>query len=108
MAPVRKGRGKIKAVPSIPAKVANAVSTTVIAAVDVVTIVADAAVSAVTIAAVINAPTAARPTARRVKPCQSLQGCTHFEASVSTGAFFISGARAPCLPRTSIRTSPHG
>jgi hypothetical protein len=73
----------------------NVVSTTAIVAVVVVIIAAVAVVSVVTTAAANNAPTVVRPAARRVKPCQSLTGCTHFKASVSTDAFFISGARAP-------------
>jgi hypothetical protein len=61
-------------------------------------IAADVVVSVVTTAKAaivpMAVPLAVLPAARRVKPCQSHTGCTHFKASVSTDAFFISGARA--------------
>ena len=83
---------------------ANVVLTTPIAAAVVVTIAAVAVVPAVTTTAAANtAPTAAIPP---VKPCQSPPGCAHFEASVSTDAFFISGIRKSGSTRIHPSTSP--
>jgi hypothetical protein len=92
---VQKVRARIKAAPNSKAKAANnAVTTKAIAAAVAVIIAVAVVVTAVITVVVINAQIAA---VLPVKPCQSPLGCAHFEASVSTDAFFISRARAPCL-----------